>query len=545
MLRNYLLIAWRNLLRHKTFSLINISGLAIGMAACLLILQYVSFEWSYDRFYGQEEQIYRLRFDRYRNGSEDKSAGIAPGIGPALKAKMPEVVNFLRLKDVGYMRNIVAYGGRRFNQDKVFFADSSFFSFFNLPLLKGQAGEALRAPNTALITESVALKYFGAEDPVGKVLSISNSDYGTQPYVVTGVLKNLPKNTHLDFQILLSFSTLVLVDEKATQEIGWNSFFTYLLLDPKADLGAFTAKLDQFTQELLGEAMKALNFEARYTLQPLREIHLYPEFVRQDLEVKGNKKSLSFLLLLAVIILLIAYVNYINLSTSRTLDRAKEVGIRKVLGSGKGQLIRQFLLESVLVNLIAGWLAVTLLQLATPVFNQFTGKELSFSTFRAFYGWQGMLAVLALGAILSGLYPAFVLSSYKPVYALKGKRSSSPRGVWLRKSLVVGQFAATVALMAGTGVVYRQLQFMREKDLGIRLEETVVLNVPGNKKDFAPKIEAFKTELLQHPAIRSISASTSVPGKEIGWVTTAFRKSGENPDNFNSYTIHFVGIDHS
>lgn len=543
MLRNYLLIAYRNLLKSKAFSLINILGLAIGMAACLIIIQYVGFEWSYDRFHSKADRIYRLRFDRLREGTEDKSIGIAPGIAPAMMDKLPEIENYLRLKNIDYLNNVVSYNGKMYNEEKVFFADSSFFSFFGFPLIKGSRKSALQDLNTALITASNAVKYFGDEDPIDKIITVTNSGYGQQRYRITGVLRDLPKNTHLNVGLLLSFNTLLSLDPDASSTYKWNAFYTYVLVKPNADIQSLTLKVDNFTNELLAERMKVANFKAEFVLQPLEEIHLFNEQVRQDTEVKGNKRSLYFLILISAIILVIAYVNYINLATSRAIFRAKEVGIRKVMGSNKGQLIRQFLVESYLLNVLAIILALTISQIAIPFFNDFTGKELSFSLLKIFNIWLPLILVLVAGAFLSGIYPAFILSSFKPVSILKGKISASSHGTWLRKSLIVGQFAATVTLIAGTLAVYQQIQYMRNRDLGVDLEQTLVLKLSGDRANFYQNVEPFKEALLQNSSVLNMTGSTNVPGNEISWVNTTYKGEGD-PQNLKSYLIHFLGVDH-
>lgn len=541
MIRNYFKIAVRNLLRHKVFSLINIVGLAISIAACLLIVQYISFELSYDDFHEKADQVYRVRLDRTRNGVEDRSAGTAPGLGPALKKNFPEVSQFARVKNIDYMNSIVAYGDAKFNQKNISFVDSTFLSIFNFPVVKGESKNVLGRPYTALITASMAEKYFGDENPVNKVITISNG-YGDQNYKIEGVLKDLPENTHLHFDFLLSYESLIRLDPTAKDGMGWNAFFTYVLLNPKVSPEAFEAKLNAFVSQILAEDMEAYNYKAHFILQALKNIHLYPTALRHDREVKGSRTTIYALSIIAFFIIVIAYFNYINLSTSRTMVRVKEVGIRKVVGSNRSQLIIQFLFEAALLNFIAIVLAIALVRVSIPFFNQLAAKELSFSIFDG-----QMLVILTTlfftGTLLSGLYPAIFFSSFKPISVLKGKTLLSGQGLWLRKSLVVMQFTASVILIGCTMAVYQQVNFMRNKELGVDIERTLVLKGPGIPNDMG-KMDGFKHELNAMPGFKSITTSSVVPGQEITAVNNIYKISEENPDNVSSYSTHLIHIDY-
>jgi len=539
MLKNYLKIALRNLLRNKTFSFINIFGLAIGLAACLIIVQYVSFELSYDDFHPDVENTYRLRLDRTRNGKLDKSSGTAPGMGVVLKENLPEVKNFLRLKNMDYMTNTLQYEDNTFNQENLFFADSSFFSFFNFPVVKEIGKHQFQEPNTAYLTQTIASKLFGKEDPVGKVFSLSN-EYGKSSYKILGVIKDLPKNTHLKIDVLLSYASLINIDPSAKETLGWNSFHTYIKLQPGVSPKTLEAKANSLARKLLASDLKEYNYKISYLLQPVKDIHLYEERLRQDYEVKGSRKTIYALVIVAFFIITIAYFNYINLSTARAMERAKEVGIRKVVGSGKCQLIFQFLTESFLLNLIALILAVIIVKLSLPYFNQLTNKDFSFYFLFQSDIWLVFSLVLLTGALAAGIYPAFVLSSYKPIVVLKGKVTGSAKGALLRKSLVVAQFAASVILIAGTMAVYQQIQYMRNKELGFDVEQTLVLRAPYAAND---KFNVLKETLLQNKSIQHVTSSMSIPGREITRVNNIFRVSDTNGGQLNSYSMHFHSID--
>lgn len=542
MLKNYFKIAARNLVRHKMFSFITIFGLAIGIAACLLIVQFITFELSYDDFHVKGDQIYRLRLDRTRNGVEDQSAGTAPGLGPALKENFPEVIQYARFKNIDYLNSIVAYKDSKFNQENICFVDSTFLSIFNFPIIKGEVKSALSKPYTALVTTSTAKKYFGEEDPIDKVVTLTNQ-YGEQTYEITGIIDS-PENSHLNFDFLLSYESLINLDTQAKDGMGWNAFFTYILLDPKASPAKFETKINAFVGEILAEDMRQYNYKAEFVLQALKEIHLYPLPLRHDQEIKGSETTIYALLIIAAFIIAIAYFNYINLSTSKTAERAREVGIRRVVGSDRNQLIKQFLLESALLNFIAIIIAVAIVQFSIPFFNQLISKELSFSVFDSMQTQLLLLILFFTGSFLAGLYPAFFISSYKPITVLKGKTFSLNKGMGLRKGLVVMQFAASVILIACTVAVFQQISFMRNKELGVDIEQTLVLKGPGILNDNSgSKAESFKSELKQMSSLQSVTTSSIVPGQEITSVNN-ISKVADEESSFNSYSTHTINIDY-
>ena len=537
MISNFITTALRNLFKHKAFSFINIFGLAIGIAASLLILQYVRGELNYDRFEPNSSSIYRLEQDRYNNGklSTQWAAG-ATGIGPLVKDAVPEVRSFTRLRQTGA---IVSYKDREFREEKLFFTNDAFLSMFSYKALKGSAGGALKDVNTVVITASAARKYFGSEDPIGKTLSLNKRDN----FQVTAVIPDPPPNTHLKFEMLLSWATLAKWQGPQLETtMDWDAFLTYILIRPGTDTTLLAKKINSAVQAKFGAQMKAGHSDVIYHLQALPDIHLYSHYMFEA-EPNGDGKAAYFLLAIAIFIIVIAWINYINLATARSVDRAKEVGVRKVLGSLRRQLIGQFLFESLLINGMAVILAFLLILCCLPLFNFITGKELQFSLLKDPIFWLVLAGLFATGTFLSGLYPAFVLSAFRPITVLKGRLSKTGHGAFLRQSLVVIQFAASVILMVGTFAVYRQLQFMQHQDLGVQISQTLVIKGPGVlDSTYTNKLNGFKTEALRLPGVKQLAVSTEVPGSKVGWNAGGIRLVTSDPSQSDQYRI--IGIDH-
>ncbi len=537
MIKNFFKTGLRNLFKHKGFSFINIFGLAIGITACVLILQYVSFELSYDKFEKNGPRIFRLQQDRYQNGkiSTQWAAG-ATGIGPLLKDNLPEIETFTRLRNTDA---VGAYNDREFREDKLYFADDRFLPMFGYKTVAGNAAGSLKDVFTAVITKSTAKKYFGNEkNALGKMISL-NKDH----YKITAVVEDPPVNTHLKFSMLLSWPTLVkFAGPNVETTLDWDAFLTYILVKPNTDPKKLEAKIARLLEEKHGKEFKEGDYGIVYKLQPLHDIHLYSNYMFEA-EVNGNGRSVYFLLIISFFIIAIAWINYINLSTARSMDRAKEVGVRKVMGSYRGQLIGQFLFESMLINLMAVILAFALILVCLPVFNSLTGKSITFSLLGDSRFWLVLSALFITGTFLAGLYPAFVLSSFKPIAVLKGKLVKTKGGSLLRQALVIIQFAASIALMVGTFGVYRQLNYMRKQDLGVNIDQTLVLRGPSvTDSTYSNKLNTFKTELLRIPDIKKISASTEVPGNKVGWNAGGIRLVGSDPKTANQYRI--IGVDY-
>ncbi len=534
MLRSYLKIAYRNLLKNKIFSLINILGLAIGMAAFLLIFQYVRYELSYEDFHEQSENIVRVTIDLY-NGEEIvvTDAGTYGAVGPTLKDQLPEVLDFTRIYPLGTAE--IATSDRQFYEHRLYYADASFPSIFTLQTVEEDLATALTEPFQTVITDSVARKYFGRIDVVGESLDINK-----HPYQVSAVIRNIPPNTHLKFDALLSRSTLDNVKPWYIEQ-PWNATneYTYLLLAPETNLASFNQKLSR-----LSLSLEEYFTDEQLVAQPMRDIHLYSHKMH-ELEANGDAETIYLLLIIDIFILVIAWINYINLSTARAVDRAREVGIRKVLGSGKRLLIQQFVLEAVLTNALAIVVAVTFVQLCMPFFHTLTGLPIAhIITDWVFWSICGVL--LMVGIILSGTYPAFVLSSFQPVTVLKGKLRTASHGYHLQKGLVVFQFAATVVLITGTLGVYLQINHLRNQNLGLDLEQKLVVQAPVmegvSDSIYQSTINNVRTALLRQPNVQGFTRSWSVPGIGLDESRDGIRPLGQDEQE-GSYTYYILGID--
>jgi putative ABC transport system permease protein len=542
MFRNYLIIAWRNIKRHKAYSAINIFGLAIGIAACLLILQYVSFELSYENFHVNKDRIYRVHQDRYDNGklSTQWAAG-AYAVGNSFAAEIPEIEDYVKVLPTDQV--ITEVDNQPLKLQKVFFAGPSYFKIFTYPLAYGDANTALKEPYTAAISESTARKLFGTTSAVGKVIELNRDT----KYNVTAVFKDPPVNTQLRPEILLSYATYLSQQARYGNDPEtawvWDGCLTYVLLRKDADPAQVEKKFPPIVEKGVGELMKRFNSSVTYYLHPLSEIHLYSHFISEPGPV-GDGKTVYLLLGIAFFIIVIAWVNYINLATARAITRAREVGVRKAIGSQRRQLVAQFLSESALLNGLAFAIAVVIVALAIPGFNALSGQQLSVSLLVRLDFWLSLIVLFVTGVFLSGLYPAFVLSSFKPIEVLKGKKSGSSQSAILRKSLVVFQFAASLFLLIGTFVVYRQIDFMRNQSLGINIDQTLVVPPPqvGVDSTFQQKMTSLKEEIAKESAVKSITMSTDVPGEAVRWNAGGIKLVSEDESKQKQYRV--LGADY-
>jgi putative ABC transport system permease protein len=521
MKNNYINILLRNLTRNKTFSLITIIGLAIGIACTLLIVTWVKFELSSDNFNKNAERIYRVRNDRIYSDKHDKSAGCPPALSPTLKKEFPEILESARLR--GTDVTFIDVEKKIFDPvAKAYYADPSFLKIFTIPFLKGFAQTSLEEPNTVILSRSISHKYFGENNPVDKLITLSN-DYGKQSYKVTGLFEDIPENSHVKFDILISYKSLVAKKKEADFYWGWNAFNTYILLSPKADARALEAKFPAMIEKYKNYEK---DYKREYLLQPLRDIHLRSN-IRFEPEVNGSEDTVRFLSIIALFILILAWVNYANLSTSQSLTRGKEVGVKKVLGSNKSRLIKQFLTEAFLINIIALSIALIFAKIALPFFNQMISKTLSFHWI--FNDWAWLAVMFIAGALLAGIYPAFVLSSFSPLTAFKTKLRHPSSGFDLRKGLVIFQFAISIILIASTLLVYKQLSYMRNQDLGANINQIVILKTSAGESLSYAASTNFKDVLLTIPGIKNASLSASVPGKSYSNASSGVRKYGSQP----------------
>ena len=547
MLKSFLLIAIRSFSKRKGYSILNLLGLTIGITCCLLIFEYVAYERSYDNFHPDAQHIFRVQESDYQSGRFVYNwATTSPAVGPTLKKEFPEVENECRLIQDEIL---LSYDARNVKavEHKCYAADTSTLSILQLPLLKGDPATALKGMNKVILAEATARKYFGAEDPIGKTLTYRNG-YGQRNLEVTGVFKSLPANSHLVLDVLMSFPTFSDIvglygkpNDPTETSWGWNDYYTYIKLKPGTDLRAFESKLPAFmTRHYNGlPEQKVHNDYNTLQLYKLTDIHLYSHY-GEEAEANGDGQSVSFLFLIAFFIAAIAWINYINLATARSLERAREVGVRKVLGALRNDLVGQFLVEGLLLNCLALALSMAITWTATPLFNQLTGR--SIHSLPLYY--CEIFAILFLaGALLSGVYPAFVLSRYNPVAVLKGLFKNTIGGQLLRKGLIVGQFAASILLIAGTIIVYRQVHYMRSQQLGVNIDQTVVLNGIESMKDstYQSIYPAFKQQILRIKDVKSITGSSNIMGQEITWSTSWQRL--DNHSNTN-YTLLHLGVDY-
>ena len=554
MLSNYFKIALRNLLKSKVSSLINVFGLAIGMAACLLILRYVFFESSYDTFHREGDRLYRVALQSSLFGNAtDVSVANHPAVGRTLAAEFPEVTSYTRMFPVAiWMETLAVQVNNEQGQKETYIeehgyvADTSFLSLFSFPMLTGDRATALLEPNTVVLTASTAQKYFGSTDVVDRNLYMGGGD---EPMRVTGVLADIPENTHLRFDLLISGATMAWLDSNSEGEFNWKwpEYYTYVQLAPSIDPSTVEAKFPAFIDQHMGTIEQKYGFTTRFFLQPVADIHLHSNYLK---EIKSNNSqtTVTFLLLIGCLIVLIAWVNYVNLSTAKATERAREVGIRKVAGAHRRELVGQFLLESFIINGLAVLLAVAMVQIAWPFFQQLAGRSLD----NAFGWWLEapfgliLLGFLLIGTLLSGLYPAFVLSAFRPLQVLKGKlyHAGASRGgfrITLRQGLIVFQFVVSIVLMAGTLGAYQQLSYMRNQSLGFDQEQLLVVKAPSLRDStYLSKSEALKTAWQRDAAVEEVTLSSEIPGKEIKAPTDFRRATGSSEDLKVTY---IVGVD--
>jgi putative ABC transport system permease protein len=547
MWRNYVLIAWRNLKKNRVFSFINILGLAIGMAACLLILQYVRFQLGFDAFHAKADRIYRVSMQHTSSdGVPHHFARNFAAAGPALQLNFPEVEAQARIY-FGSNPVLIGTGAEKRSEAGLTFADASFLTLFSFPMRQGDARTALAEPNSVVLTEMASRKYFGNQDPVGKTLLVQQGETNL-PLRVTGLLADVPANSHLQFDFLVSFKTLnQQVGRDLDQEWGWNDFLTYVLLAPGASPGKLESAFPRLLAKQKGDYFRNAGVREDFYLQPLRDIYLYSNLVGET-ATRGNGGLVYFMLLIAFSIMAIGWVNYINLSTAKAMERAKEVGVRKVSGAGKTELLKQFLLESFLLNFFSLAIAVTLVQVGLPAFGQLTGTAVAAHLWQDQQTWLILAGLFFGGALVTGLYPALLLSSFQPMAVLKGKFVNAGRGAMLRKGLVVFQFAASTALIIGTFTIYRQLQHLRQADLGMNIAQTLVVDAPiavDSDSSYAQRLASFSAEATRRAGVENITATGFVPGngdRGVGSWGGYIRPVESQPNQVKSYRI--TGVDY-
>ncbi len=496
MFKNYLKIAFRSLWRHRGFSFLNISGLAIGLTAGFLMLLYVSFELSYDQFHGKVDRIYRVVSDIETPSSLVKNSEPAYAVPPHMQEEFEEVESAVRILETGLL---VHRDGERYNEKKGLAVDPDFFKVFDFKLLSGDKERLLTDPFSVVLSESMAKKYFGDENPIGKSLDIE--DYGFVGNV-TGIMEDIPENSHIVADILFSLTTFQTENYSPGMNDNWEGYqpYAYVLLKPNIDPEVLETKFPDFLERNDGAGMKKLQAYVTLYLEPFSDVYLRSDRFRT---INGNINNIYTFSIIALFILLIACINFINLTTARSMERAKEVGIRKVIGAKKRQLGFQFIGESTIICLLAFCLTVVMTALILPYFNEMAGKVVAEDIFSNPVHLISLFVIALLIGILAGIYPAFVLSSFKPVNALKGSVSNGARGILLRKGLVVTQFSISIALIIGTIVVYSQVNFMRNQELGFDKERTVILSSSNTE---------LKDAIEDLSGVASTSLVSSIPG---------------------------------
>ena len=549
MVKNYVKTTFRTLSKNKVYSALNIMGLSLGLAACLFIVQYVDYEYSYDKFHANHENIYRVKYMVYRGGGLDiDCAAAVPRVGPFMKENMPQVEEFVRAFP---MQEIFENNNIQYRERRVQVVDPSFLTIFDYPLIHGDQETALEGPHKLVITETTAEKYFGKTNVVGETLKM-HSWLTDEPkdFEITGVTADVPDNSHLKYNILVSYETLNTRtrndDGTVSSEAnwGWYDFNTYVSLRDGTDPEEFDRQFADVLWEERGEDFEKYDFRADFPLQPITDIHLYSNLLQEsEPQEQGDGDTVFFLSLIAIFILIIAWINYVNLSTAKSLERAKEVGVRKSMGAYRRQLINQFLVESFVLNLIALTLAILIVILFTPLFGRLVDVEFSREFFTQQKFWLSVAGILIIGSLLSGLYPAFVLSSFRPIEVLKGKMSNGHSGTLLRRGLVVFQFAASVTLIAGTLIVYQQLKHMKTLDLGFEMTDTFVMQGPNwGDSTYSVRLKSFYADLASRSMIEDFAGGSNVPGEEIFW-TRGMRKSADTEDK--NVICYLVGVDNN
>ncbi|MFK7952857.1 MAG: ABC transporter permease [Ekhidna sp.] len=543
MFQNYFIVAFRNLIKHKFYSLINILGLSVGLTCFLLISLFVVDELSYDNFHRDIESTYRMDFEGAINGSEFITSLSSTPAAAALLEEYPEVIETVRIRDNSNWLVKRKESEDNYYQEEVAFVDPNFFQFFDFNLIKGDKEECLKRPNTLVLNETEAEKLFGDEDPIGQLVVIDNEE----DWEVTGVYEDMPSNSHMDYSMMFTMESR----EEAKSKF-WMSFnfVTYMKLQKGFDPAELEAKFPDLIQKYIGpeieqfmgasmEEFYASGNKAGFSLFPMKDIHLYSS-KDGDLMANGDINYVYIFTAIAMFILLLACINFMNLSTARSAGRAKEVGIRKTMGAYKSQLIKQFLSEAFLITFISILIAYTLSFLILSQFNSLAGKELQFSHLLSPTFVLIMLSVLVSVGLLAGSYPAFFLSKFKPVEVLKGKLNLGLKSGGLRSTLVILQFCVSIIMIIGTSIVFQQLAFIQNKNLGFSKDQVVMIHDPWIMGD---KAESYKNEVTQSSLIKSGTLSSFLP------VDTQSNNNlwfpGATPTKDESYVFYQASVDHN
>lgn len=536
MIANYIKTAFRNFFKYKTYTLINILGVAIGTAAFILIMQYIGFERSYDKFHEDSDRIYRLRYEREsEDGETVRFASCCPPAALRIRDQFAEVEKIARLFKYSA---VISTGENKFLEDRIFFAEPDFLDILKFEFLKGDPLNGINKPNSAFISQSTAIKYFGTIDCIGRNFIFN----GKTSYQVTGIFKDIPYNSHIKFDFLLCYKNILnIYGQDIEDSWGDTGAFTYLRVKGGTDIHKLEKSFVQIAEAEFGEVLDYYKIKMHLPMQPLEDIHLESHF-QQEYEVNGDKSAVNILFIIAFFVIIMAWINYINLSTARSLNRAKEIGLRKVVGASRSQLSVQLFIETVILNVFAVVLALGIVELSSSFFSDLTGIPLEFSIWDQTWLLIILPLIIIAGVLLTGFFPVLVISSFSPVEIVKGKFASSRSGLILRKVLVVFQFSLAMLLIVGTLAVSKQVSFMKKQDLGFSVDQMLVLNLPRVKDDsFNSKLETFKQELQSLNNIKEVCVATEVPGRQIYWDAGGIYKEGQDSDSKN-YQI--IGIDY-
>ena len=533
MIRNYFTVALRHLNRQKGYSFINVMSLALGIACCLLILLYIRDELSYDRFHDKADRIYRVTAEHRQGNQVSQNADVLIPIAKFIRADFPEVEDMVRFVPPGNAW-MVKYGDKGFYERAFYLADSSVFNVFNVPLLTGNPRTALDGNDKVVLSESIARKYFGDENPMGKILDAEGSFH----LEVTGVMEDLPANSHLGFDILASFRIQEAYLEVPIDEFGWRVSYSYLLLREGSDPAELEAKLPAFVEKYLGDRYRNEEESLTLKLQPLTDIHLHSHLER---EITPNS-DIAYIWLftaIAVFIIVIACINFMNLATARSAGRAREIGLRKVFGAGRGQVMRQFISESMIMSGLAVCLALVFAVVSLPWFNLLTGKSMALDGDTI---WFALGAVVVIGIAVgfaAGSYPALYLSGLAPIQTLKGSLGTGTSNAGMRRILVVGQFAISIALIICTGVVFNQVEYIRAKNMGLNTDQVVAIPLT-----FTPVMETspvFKARIKESPHVVKATLAYILPGHKNAVIPLAVSRPEDS--SASKYEMHAAWTD--
>jgi len=524
MLKTYIKLAYRNLIKDKAYSIINILGLTIGLASSILILLWVQNELSYDTFHKNAAQIYRITSDF----TDSKDAVGSAGMPAGLKEQMPVIKNTVRLRPSDPV--LFETNGKKFQEQYAFYTDPSFINIFSYPLIKGDPATALQQPDAILLTQAMATKYFGNENPIGKIIRKDN----TENVIVTGVLANIPANSDLQFDFIMPMASLARSNNDLKNNIWDNfNFWDYVQLDKS--FNPSPANLTRLENQINNIFHKhSSTVKASFHLQSLTKIHLAPERLG-DMPGHGNTQYVSIFFIVAILILVVACINFMNLATARSARRAKEIGLRKVAGAVRGQLVIQFLSESVLISFLSLFLALIVVHLFLPVFNELADRKLSLDFFNLQL-WLSLIGIALFTGLISGSYPALFLSGFNPVKVLKGNVKAMGGNLLFRNTLVVVQFAVSIVLLVGTVVIYNQLKFIKDRDPGFEKANLLYMPMTG---DMWKKQQALKDELIQSPLTSDFAITSDLP-TDLGSWTLSVSWDGKDPRSQMSFPVMSV-----